>query len=142
MSRLLDLRKFTFRCYHGRMAAQAREEVQELFREGIVKIIVATKAFGMEIDKADVRYVIHYDIPGDLESYFQEAGRVGRDGKTAYCVLLYRKSDLKTQQYFVERAFPSEAEIRALAPSLQQHVDDQGRILVRPEVPPPGRHCP
>ncbi|GAB4405987.1 MAG: hypothetical protein Kow00123_18470 [Anaerolineales bacterium] len=134
LSRLLDLRGFTVRCYHGRMAAQAREEVQELFREGIVKIIVATKAFGMGIDKADVRYVIHYDIPGDLESYFQEAGRAGRDGKTAYCVLLYHKNDLKTQQYFIEQAFPSEAEIRALASSLQQHVGDRGQILVRPET--------
>lgn len=131
--RLLNLQGFSVRCYHGRMHSQAREEVQELFREGIVRIIVATKAFGMGIDKSDVRYVIHYDVPGDLESYFQEVGRAGRDGKTAYCVLLYHESDLGTQQFFIKEAFPDEDELNSLAMSLRASLGNQSKLLIRPD---------
>jgi ATP-dependent DNA helicase RecQ len=133
LSRLLNLNGFSVRHYHGRMLAQAREEVQELFREGIVKIIVATKAFGMGIDKSDVRYVIHYDIPGDIESYFQEAGRAGRDGKTAYCILLYHKSDLSTQQYFIQSTFPEDVELNSLLTSLRHRNVGVDPILIRPD---------
>ncbi len=133
LSRILNLNGFSVRFYHGKMQTQAREEVQELFREGIVKIIVATKAFGMGIDKSDVRYVIHYDIPGDLESYFQEAGRAGRDGKDAYCILLYHKSDLSTQQYFIRSAFPEEAELNSLLQSLRGYSIPGEKILIRPD---------
>ncbi len=131
--RQLNLQGFTVRCYHGRMNSQAREEVQELFREGIVRVIVATKAFGMGIDKSDVRYVIYYDVPGDLESYFQEVGRAGRDGKTAYCVLLYHEGDLGTQQYFIREAFPNEDELNSLALALRTSLGDQRRLLIRPD---------
>ena len=132
LSQTLDLHGFTVRHYHGRMLSQQREEVQELFREGAVRIIVATKAFGMGIDKSDVRYVIHYDVPGDLESYYQEAGRGGRDGKTAYCILLYHKSDIKTQKFFIENAFPDEVTLNSLAQALRARCDENGRILVHP----------
>ena len=133
LSRMLNMHGFTVRHYHGRMGAQDREEVQEMFREGIIKMIVATKAFGMGIDKADVRYVIHYNVPGDLESYFQEAGRSGRDGKTAYCILLYHKSDLSTQQYFIHSAFPENSELNSLANALRARINGHKQILVHPD---------
>jgi len=133
LTRILDLSGFSVRYYHGRMDPREREEVQELFREGIIKTIVATKAFGMGIDKSDVRYVVHYNIPGDIESYFQEAGRAGRDGKESYCVLLYHASDVRTQQFFIDKAFPAEDELDSLVQSLRKRIADGNRILVSPQ---------
>jgi len=93
--------------YHGRMAAAAREQAQEQFMSGATRLMVATNAFGMGIDKADIRFVIHYHIPGSLDAYYQETGRAGRDGEPADCVLLFDLNDKRIQQFFLAGRYPS-----------------------------------
>ena len=83
--------------YHAGLTTQERNERQQAWTEGTTRVMVATNAFGMGIDKPDVRVVIHYDIPSNLESYYQEAGRAGRDGRTAYAVLLYNENEDKAK---------------------------------------------
>ncbi len=100
--------------YHGGMRSDEREGVQEKWIGGETRLIVATNAFGMGIDKADVRFVIHVDVPASLEAYYQEAGRAGRDGQTAYAVLLHQPSDAGTQRALIEASHPSAADVQAV----------------------------
>jgi len=92
--------------YHAGMEMESRKVVQDLFMEGTLPVVVATNAFGMGIDKADLRFVVHYDIPGSLEAYYQEVGRAGRDGKPATCLLLFNYADTFTQEFFIDGSYP------------------------------------
>ena len=100
--------------YHGNLEPEARRQVQARFEQGRVRLLVATNAFGMGVDKADVRAVIHWDIPGTLEAYYQEAGRAGRDGKAARCLLLYDPQDRALQEWFINNDAPDEKALERL----------------------------
>ncbi len=106
--------------YHGRLTKKERTENQQRFmaaRSGLV--MIATNAFGLGVDKADIRYVLHYHVPGSLEAYAQEAGRGGRDGKPARCVLLFSPDDIAIQEYFLTGTYPTRRQVRAIYNTLK-----------------------
>ena len=100
--------------YHAGMTDEEREFSQNAFVSGRADVVVATNAFGMGIDRPDVRFVVHFEIPGSVEAFYQEAGRAGRDGNPAACELLFNHADLKTQEFFFEGSNPPINLIRAL----------------------------
>ena len=111
LAEFLQVNKVPARAYHAGMEAAQRSQAQDDFLMERVDVIVATVAFGMGIDKPDVRYVIHYDIPKSLEGYYQETGRAGRDGGEGYCLAFYTQKDLKKLEKFMEGKPVSEQEI-------------------------------
>jgi ATP-dependent DNA helicase RecQ len=94
------------KAYHAGLDPDRRRRVQEEFMSGELPVIAATNAFGMGIDKADLRFVVHFDIPGSLEAYYQEAGRAGRDGDDSHCLLLFNERDRDLQEWFIENSYP------------------------------------
>jgi ATP-dependent DNA helicase RecQ len=100
--------------YHGKLPSSERKRNQDLFMDGERRVIVATNAFGMGIDKPDTRFVVHLQIPANLEAYYQESGRAGRDGKDAACTLLFLQDDKRIQQFFLVKHYPDAAELKAV----------------------------
>jgi ATP-dependent DNA helicase RecQ len=97
--------------YHAGLTAELRRIIHDDFSSGRVKNIIATNAFGMGIDKSDIRMIVHYNMPGTLENYYQEIGRAGRDGKSSQIYLLYEKKDELIQRYFISNSNPSRLQI-------------------------------
>ncbi|MCU7556276.1 DNA helicase RecQ [Macrococcus capreoli] len=102
LSEVLKMEDITHTIYHAGLKKDERDHNQSLFVKDDIKVMIATNAFGMGIDKSNVRYVIHYNLPQDLESYYQEAGRAGRDGVDSECLLMFGDQDIKLQQFFIE----------------------------------------
>ncbi len=101
--------------YHGKRSARDREEAQDAFMAGKVKAVIATNAFGLGIDKPDIRFVTHYHFPGSPEAYYQEAGRAGRDGELSLCTILYKVEDRNVQSYFLGGKYPDIGEAARVA---------------------------
>ena len=114
ISDLLRKNKISADFYHAGLSNHIRSEKQDRWLAGKTKVIVSTNAFGMGIDKPDVRYVIHIDPPDSLEAYFQEAGRAGRDGKKAAAVLLFNNADKTKLKKHVSVAFPEIPNIKRI----------------------------
>ncbi len=100
--------------YHGGMEDKDREWAQNVFLDRSYDVVVATNAFGMGIDRSDVRFVAHFDVPGSIEAYYQEAGRAGRDGEPSECELLFNYADTRTQEFFIDGNNPGPDVIRSL----------------------------
>jgi ATP-dependent DNA helicase RecQ len=130
---LLERARIPAAAYHAGLDDERRHEVQDAFMNEKVRAIVATNAFGMGIDKANVRLVIHYAMPGTLEAYYQEAGRAGRDGKPGACYLLHAFPDRFTHEFFIKGNYPERPLVEEVYDVLRKNADEGGGIDLAPE---------
>ena len=121
-----SLRKSNFKAeaYHAGMDKDERTRVQDDFMEGRADLVVATNAFGMGIDRSDIRMVVHHTFPGSIEAYYQESGRAGRDGEPATCLLLYSAFDRRLQEFFIEARYPPQGTIFEVWNCLRKRPED------------------
>ncbi|MFO0881454.1 MAG: ATP-dependent DNA helicase RecQ [Gemmataceae bacterium] len=119
--------------YHGKLSPKRRTNVQARFMSGELNLFIATNAFGLGIDKKDVRQVIHYHLPATLEAYYQEAGRAGRDGLPARCVLLYDREDRKLQRFFQGGRYPEASDLVNVYHAVSRLVE-QKKDLTRKDI--------
>jgi len=110
--------------YHAGLEEEERSRIQETFLEGQASIVVATNAFGMGIDRSDIRLIIHYNFPGSIEAFYQECGRAGRDGDPSTCLLLFSPSDRRLQEFFIEMNYPDREVILSVYQALLQRPED------------------
>ena len=134
IAELLRRNRIPAAAYHAGLDDSRRHDVQESFMKEKVRAIVATNAFGMGIDKANVRLVIHHAMPGTLEAYYQEAGRAGRDREPAEAILLHAFRDRFTHEYFIKAAHPERELVEAVYKRLQKGADAEGRVELDAEV--------
>ncbi len=106
--------------YHGGLGDRDRDEAQDAWMSGARPVLVATNAFGMGVDKSDVRAVVHYNVPGSLEAYYQEAGRAGRDGKPANCLMLFNHADRGIHEFFTDTSFPARETVLSIWEQLRR----------------------
>ena len=114
--------------YHSKLQKQERTSVHELFMDEHIRAVVATNAFGLGIDKPNIRFVVHYDLPGSVEAYTQEAGRSGRDGLPSRCILIYRMSDTRVQNYFLTGKYPDIEEVQKVFGTLEIFGGQEGGV--------------
>ena len=116
--------------YHSKLHKEDRTSVHNLFMDEAIRAVVATNAFGLGIDKPNIRFVVHYDLPGSLEAYTQEAGRAGRDGLPSRCILIYRMSDTRVQNYFLTGKYPDVEEVQRVFGTIEVFADQSSGVAM------------